>query len=166
MQIWLTVAILFFILLVLHGRYLCRDYRFLLTQWLELESALQARRLLLLNMTAKIPDLETAIGADLKLLLQRAPDRYPKRWLQRAALESRLSIRTEQVFNQIKIASDLGRRLDHLDNTIQLSVRLYQIGANRYNRRREAFPANLLAALAGLPAAPDIEIDAIRVTTS
>lgn len=162
MQIWLIVGILFAGLLALHGRYLYRDYQSLQQLWQELDQTLRKRHHALQAMLESVPQLEPAIGADLRLLIQRETDLHPKRWLQRSALETRLSLRTEQAFRQLNIAPDLSRPLDRLDDAIQLSLRLYQIGANRYNHRREAFPGNLLSVLTAMPTAPRIEVDPIR----
>jgi hypothetical protein len=158
MQIWLIVGVLFAGLLALHGLYLYRDYQSLQQLWQELDQALQKRHHALQAMLESTPQLEPAIGTDLRLLLQRETDRHPKRWLQRSALETRLSLRAEQAFRQLDIAPDLTR----LDDAIQLSLRLYQIGANRYNHRREAFPGNLLSVLTAMPTAPRIEVAPIR----
>jgi hypothetical protein len=163
MQIWLIVGVLFAGLLALHGRYLYRDYQFLQQLWQELDHALQKRHHALQAMLESAPQLEPAIGTDLRLLLQRETDRHPKRWLQRSALETRLSLRAEQAFRQLDIAPNITRSLDRLDDAIQLSLRLYQIGANRYNHRREAFPGNLLAVLTAMPTAPHIEVDSVHL---
>ncbi|MBN1379123.1 MAG: hypothetical protein JXA04_07785 [Gammaproteobacteria bacterium] len=162
MQIWLIVIILSFALLALHGWYLLRDYQHLKRHWQELDGALLERQKALLEMSAQLPDLDQAIDTDLKLLLQRASDIHPKRWLQRAALETRLSLKTGQALSQIDLNADSIRLLDHLDNAILLALALYQISANRYNDRREAFPGSLLGTLAGLSVAPDIEIESIK----
>jgi hypothetical protein len=163
MQIWLTVTILLAALLSLHAYYLRRDYRSLLKHWSELDNALHERHIALQNITATLPALNEKIAADLNILLQRPPDTHPKRWLQRAALESRLSLQTEQALKQIGITTDIANQMNHLDNAIQLALSLFQISANRYNHRHDSFPGNMLSALTGLSRAPDFEIEIINI---
>lgn len=163
MYIWGVVILLLCMLLTLHGIYLHRDYRHLLVQWQNLNLALQRRHQALLILTQSNDILRKSVGSDLKLLVESTADSTPKRWLQRAALESRLSIHLAQNLAKINFTGSQLKQLEHLENDIHMNLRLYQISANRHNHRLELFPANLLAVLFGIGGAPDVEVEPVEI---
>ena len=163
MLIWSVITILAVLLLTLHAVYLRRDYLSLKQYWQELDQTLSDRQKILQEIFNSLPNQAGIIVKDLHNLAHYSADSHPRRWRQRAALESRLSLQVGRALSETAIDKKTVLQLNRLDNAIQLSLRLYQISAHRYNQRRESFPGNILAIFGGMPVAPDFEIDTIEI---